>query len=350
MADRPAALAAPVLMRVLVTGHRGYIGAILVPRLLAAGHTVVGLDARWFDGGTPAAAVEDRHGDVRDVEPSDLAGIDAVIHLAALSNDVLGEIDPATTMSINHGATVRLAEIARAAGVERFLFASTCSVYGPAGDAPVTEDATPQPLTSYALAKTLAERDLVAMADARFVPVLLRAATVHGASPALRLDLVLNNLVAWAVATGEARLQTDGSPRRPLVHVADLADTYVALLDAPADAVRGLPVNVGSDRENHRVRDIAALAAAQVPGGRLVVPPMAGGDARSYVVAFDRLRRILPGLRFDRGAAAGAAEIADHCRRAPVRAEDIDGPRYRRLGRLRALIETGRLDTTFRRR
>ena len=247
-------------MRVLVTGHRGYIGAVLVPRLLAAGHDVTGLDVdlyRGCDFGAPPRAVTSLDVDVRSVLPEHCEGFDAVIHLAALSNDPLGDMNPELTYDINHRASVRLARAAKEAGVARFLFSSSCSLYGAGGDAPLDETAAFNPVTPYGESKILTEQDVAKLADDDFSPVYLRNATVYGASPRLRADLVVNNLTGYALTTGEVLIKSDGSPWRPLVHVEDVCAAFEALLEAPRDVVHDQAFNVGRNSENYRIRDVA---------------------------------------------------------------------------------------------
>ncbi len=237
-------------MKILVTGHKGYIGAVMVPMLLQEGHTVCGLDCDWFEHSTfgePPIEIPSKKKDLRDVEPSDLDGFDAVIHLAALSNDPLGDLNPGLTYEINHIASVRLAKLAKGSGVKRFLFSSSCSTYGAAGgDALLTEEAELRPVTPYGISKVLVERDLLKLADSSFSPVFLRNATAYGVSPRLRFDLVLNNLVAWASATGRIYIKSDGTPWRPIVHIEDIGLAFIAALAVPTSLISGQAFNIGS--------------------------------------------------------------------------------------------------------
>lgn len=263
-------------MRVLVTGHRGYIGAVLVPRLLGAGHDVVGLDVdlyRGCDFGAPPRDVKALDVDVRSVLPEHCEGFDAVIHLAALSNDPLGDMNPELTYDINHRASVRLARAAKEAGVSRFLFSSSCSLYGAGGDAPLDETAAFNPVTPYGESKILTEQDVTKLADDDFSPVYLRNATVYGASPRLRADLVVNNLVGYAYTTGEVLIKSDGSPWRPLVHVADVCAAFEALLVAPREVVHDQAFNVGRNAENYRIRDVGAIVEQVVPNSKVTYAP-----------------------------------------------------------------------------
>ena len=339
-------------MRILVTGHLGYIGAVLAPFVAEAGHEVVGFDADLYHGcdfGAAPGGVAGRIGDVRDVEPSDLAGFDAVVHLAALSNDPLGSLDPALTLDVNAEGTLRLARAAREAGVRRFIFASSCSMYGASGtDDALDESAPLHPLTAYAESKVRAEEGLFALAGPKFVPVSMRNATVFGASPRLRLDIVLNNLVAWAHTTGRIRLLSDGTAWRPLVHVRDLAKTALALLDAPEERIRGEAFNVGSDAQNYLVRDLAQIVS-RVTGCAVEMAEGSSADDRSYRVDFSKLHAAFPDLSLDWDAERGARELAEAYRAVGLTEADFEGDRYVRLRRLQLLLEANELSTDLRR-
>jgi len=338
-------------MRVLVTGHKGYIGSVLTRVLREAGHDVVGLDAGYFQDclfGHHDGDVPEIRKDVRDATPGDLAGFDAVVHLAALSNDPLGEMAPELTYDINHIATVRLARLAVRAGVERFLFSSSCSMYGQSGDGLVSETAPLRPLTHYARSKVLAEKDLLALASDDFSPVLLRNATAYGISPRLRLDLVLNDLVACAFTTGKVLIKSDGTPWRPVVHVEDIARAFLAVLEAPKHAVHAQAFNVGSNAENYQVRDLAETVRRTVPDSGVEYAEGAGPDRRSYRVDFTKIERCIPGFRPRWTAARGAAELYEGFRRAGLTREDVEGRLYARLRQLRHLRDSGRLDDSLR--
>ena len=338
------------MAKVLVTGHEGYIGPILTPLLRAAGHEVVGLDSGLFRECSiwPLPSVPTMRKDIRDLVAGDLAGFDAVIHLAALSNDPLGDLNPSLTYEINHLATVRLAVLARAASVGRFLYASTCSVYGAAGDAFLDEGSPFNPVTPYAESKMRSEQDLARLADDRFSPVFLRAATAYGASPLLRFDLVVNNLVAWAAATGLVLLKSLGTSWRPLVHVEDIARAYLALLQAPRAVVHNQAFNVGRTGENYRISDVAELVRQSVPGTRVEFADNAEADLRNYRVSCDRLAREVPSWQPRWTVANGAREVYQAIRDSGLSSQDFEGPRYSRIAYIRQLIGEGRLDADLR--
>jgi nucleoside-diphosphate-sugar epimerase len=282
-------------MRTLVTGHNGYIGSVLAPLIAAAGHDVVGLDTYLFEDcslGEDTVRIESLRCDVRDVRATDLAGFDAIIHLAALSNDPLGNVNPQCTYDINHLASVRLARLAKQAGVPRFLFASSCSLYGVAGDALLTEDAAFNPITPYGESKVRVELDVAKLADDRFSPTFLRNATAYGVSPRLRADIVVNNLVGVAYTTGEVLIQSDGTPWRPLVHIEDIARAFLAVLEAPREVVHNEAFNVGRTEENYRVRDLAEMVQEIVPGSRVRYAEGGGPDPRCYRVDCGKLARL----------------------------------------------------------
>jgi nucleoside-diphosphate-sugar epimerase len=337
-------------VRVLVTGHHGYMGSVLVPALLDAGHEVTGLDTFFYDGCDLVAsvpAVSELRLDVRDVRPEHLEGHEAVVHLAALSNDPLGNLDPKLTLEINFHGTVRLARAAREAGVGRFLFSSSCSMYGASAEL-VPESAPLRPLTAYADSKVRSEEALSALADDDFSPVYLRNATVYGVSPRLRLDLVLNNLVGWAYTTGTVKILSDGTPWRPLLHVADFAAAVLAFLEAPREAVHDEPFNIGSDDENYQVRDLGDIVRETVAGSHVEYAGAGDPDPRSYRVDFSKLRRTLPGLTPRWDAAAGARELLDAYAAAHMTSEDFQGERFTRLKRLEALLDAGVLGADLR--
>src|SRR5438132_8133481 len=316
-------------MRVLVTGHNGYIGTVLVPMLLDAGHEVVGLDSDLFAActfGDGIRAIPDQRKDVRDVEVRDLRGCDAVIHLAALSNDPLGDLDPELTFEINHAASVRLARLAKQAGARRFLFSSSCSNYGAAGDDLLDEQAAFHPVTPYGISKVRVEQDVAQLADDTFSPTFLRNATAYGVSPRLRFDLVLNNLVAWASTTGRVYIKSDGTPWRPIVHIQDISRAVLAVLDAPRETVHNQVFNVGSSSENYQIRDLAEIVRDTVPGCRIEYASDAGPDPRCYRVDFSKLAQTLPHFKPQWNARSGAEELYVAYRKAGLRLDEFEGP------------------------
>lgn len=339
-------------MRVLLTGHQGYLGTVMAPVLSSAGHEVVGLDSGLFADcvlGPPPADPSGHRVDLRDVTAEHLAGVDAVIHLAALSNDPLGSLAPELTYDINHHASVRLARLARDAGARRFLYASTCSVYGAAGgDDLVAEDAPLRPVTPYAESKVRVEDDLHALADGDFSPVYMRNATAFGYSPRLRADIVLNNLVGHALLSGEVLVLSDGTPWRPLVHAADIARAFTAALTAPQEAVHDRAFNIGSETNNVTVAEIAEQVAEAVSGSKVVITGETGADPRSYRVDFSRFRDAIPGFDCDWTVKQGALELTENYRKFGLTREDFDR-RFTRLAVLRAASEAGDVDGTLRR-
>ncbi len=342
-------------MRILMTGHLGYIGTAAVPMFQARGHEVVGLDTDLFRECTfgpevgPAAAIENLGVDIRDATPDHLAGFDAVVHLAGLSNDPLGDLDPALTREINTDAAVSLALAAKLAGVPRFLFSSSCSNYGAAGQDFIAEDAAFRPVTPYGRSKASAETELAPLADGRFSPVLMRSSTAFGVSPRLRFDLVVNNLTAWAVATGDIYLKSDGSPWRAIVHIEDIARAFLAVCEAPREKVHAQAFNVGATAENYRVIEIARLVEQVVPGARIRFAPNAGPDSRCYRVNCDKLARLLPDAKAQWTALRGVEQLYDAFSRHGVNPEEFEGPRFARAPHVRSLVAAGRLAPSLRR-
>jgi nucleoside-diphosphate-sugar epimerase len=339
-------------LRVLVTGHNGYIGSVLVPLLERAGHEVVGLDTDLFEPclfGANGHHVESLHVDVRDVESEHLAGFDAVLHLAAVCNDPVGNLNPQATYDINHLASVRMAEKAKEAGVERFLFASSCSLYGKgADDEMLDENAEFAPVTAYGRSKVLAERDISALADDSFSPTYMRNATAFGVSPRLRADIVVNNLVGYAHTTGEILIQSDGTPWRPLVHVQDISNAMLAVLHAPRRLVHDEAFNVGANTENYQIRDIAQIVEQVVPGAKATFAEGGGPDKRSYQVDCSKIVRVLPEFKPQWTVRRGAEELYDAYARNGTTFDEFTGTRYLRINRVRELQEAGRLDDDLR--
>jgi nucleoside-diphosphate-sugar epimerase len=338
-------------MKVLVTGHQGYIGSMLCPTLRAHGHAVVGLDTGYFEGCDfldAPVAVQTIRKDVRDLVAADLEGIDAVVHLAALSNDPMGQLDPSLTDAINHQASVRLAGLARAAGVQRFLFSSSCSMYGVGNGEALDEQASFNPVSAYAQSKVDCERGVSALASDSFSPVFLRNATAYGVSPRMRVDLVLSNLVGWAMTTGQIKLMSDGSPWRPLAHIRDISAAMAAALTAPRAAIHNQAFNVGRNSDNYQVRDIAEIVRSTVPGATVTYAGSGEPDRRSYRVDFTKISTQLPGFSPAWDVARGAAEAYDAFGRAGLSIEQFEGRKYIRLKQLKHLRDGGRLNATLR--
>ena len=331
--------------RVLVTGHLGYIGSRMTPLLVAAGHDVVGLDSGFFGDcwlSPPQDTVPTICKDLREVTLSDLAGFDAIIHLAALSNDPLGDLDPELTYQINYTASLRLAKLAKQAGVRRFLFSSSCSMYGAAhGDQPLNETAEFAPITPYAKAKVLLETALHQLADRQFTPVSLRNATVYGYSPRLRADLVVNNLVGWAHTTGQVKILSDGTPWRPLIHVEDLSRVFLHLLNAPDERVHNRAFNVGRTGENYQVRQVADLVAQVLPGCQAICTGESGPE---YRVDFSLLEQTFPELELTWNVESGIRELISAYRTYGFSQEHLSNPTCIRLSRIQQLLEKGQLD------
>jgi nucleoside-diphosphate-sugar epimerase len=340
-------------MRVFVTGHRGYIGSVMVPMLLQAGHEVVGCDSDLYErctyaGGGAIAPVPSLRKDVRDVAVQDLQGFDACIHLAALSNDPLSALNPTVTYDINHRGSVRMAELAKQAGVRRFLLASSCSNYGAAGEDMVDETGALNPVTAYGESKVLSERDISPLASDGFFPTYLRPATAYGVSPRLRLDIVLNDLVACAVTTGLIVLKSDGSPWRPIVHIEDISRAFIAALAARPEDVADQAFNVGRTDQNYHVIEIAEAVARVVPGCRIEVATEAGPDKRSYRVSFDKIARVLPGFQPCWDAHLGARQLYQSYQAAGLTRADFQGSRYQRTKQVMELLDAGILDSSLR--
>lgn len=336
------------MMRVLVTGNMGYIGTVLTPMLLKAGYDVAGMDTNLFklctfghaeDIPTVPTSVKD----IRDISQSDVEGFDAIIHLAGLSNDPLGDYRPELTDQINHQAAVQLAKMAKAVGVERFLFASSCSNYGASGANFLTEEATFKPVTPYGQSKVSTERDLAKLADESFSPVYLRASTAYGVSPRLRFDLVVNNLTAWAYTTKQVYLKSDGTPWRPVVHIEDIAHAYIAALHAPREAIHNQAFNVGTTTENYQIRDLAEIVRDVVPDCYIEFAPDAGPDKRCYRVDCNKIACTLPDYKPQWTARRGVEELYEAFCRIGLTLEDFEGVRYKRIAHIKQLVQDGKL-------
>ncbi len=337
-------------MRVLVTGSHGYIGSILVPMLLSEGHEVLGLDSNLYENCLFGDAKPDTPGmkkDIRDIGLSDLRGVDAVIHLAALPDDPLSDLDPRLTFEINYKASVRLARLAKESGVSRLIFSSSCSTYGASGDEMLTETANFHPVTPYGESKVFVERDAAALADATFSPTFLRNAEVYGLSPKMRLDLVVNKLVAWAVTRGLVHFKSDGSPWRPIVHVEDVSRAFLAVLKAPREVIHNRAFNIGSNGENYRISELADIVKETVPDCRIECASD-GPDKRCYRVDFTRFAETFPDYKPKWTARRGVCELYAAYRKTGLDLDDFEGPRFRRIDRIKKLLHSGRLDSTLR--
>ncbi|WP_428377632.1 NAD-dependent epimerase/dehydratase family protein [Lichenicoccus sp.] len=339
-------------MKVLVTGHRGYIGCALVPLLQQAGHEVVGLDSDLYRRCTFSGAMADVVSidrDIRDVVAADLAGgYDAVLHLAGLSNDPLGNLDPDLTIAINHEATVKLGRLARDAGIPRFVFSSSCSLYGAAGDNFVDETAEANPVTPYGAAKIMSELALTELATDDFSPTFLRNATAYGFSQRVRFDLVVNNLTAWALTTGRVLMKSDGTPWRPIVHIEDISRAFLSVMQAPREVVHLQAFNVGRNDENYRISEIADAVRELVPGCRIDFEAGAGPDARCYRVDCSKIVRMVPAFQPQWTMRAGIVQLRDAYIAAGLQQEWFEGPKFSRIAHLRSLLAEHDLDAKLR--
>jgi nucleoside-diphosphate-sugar epimerase len=338
-------------MKVLLTGNNGYIGSVLGPMLLNHGHDVTGLDSDLYERCTFTGKVPDIRTikkDVRDVEPDDIAGFDAIIHLAGLSNDPLGDYRSELTEEINEKATIKLAKIGKDVGVKRFLFASSCSTYGASGADFLAEDAPFNPVTPYGWSKVRVEAALSKMADEKFTPTYLRASTAYGASPRIRFDLVTNNLTAWAFTTGRVYLKSDGTPWRPIVHIEDICQAYIAVLHAPREIVHNEAFNVGTTTENYQMREIAELVKEIVPHCEIAFAPDAGPDNRCYRVDCNKIARVLHDFKPQWTARRGIEQLYEEYKKVGLTLEEFEGEKFKRIAHVKYLISEGLLDETLR--
>jgi nucleoside-diphosphate-sugar epimerase len=337
-------------MQVLLTGHRGYIGSVASTMTRSAGHEVTGLDTGLFDGcdfGKKPDSIPEIIKDIRNITADDLEGFDAVLHLAALSNDPLGNLDSDLTYAINHRASVKLAELAKKAGVKRFVFASSCSTYGAAGDDFLDEKVDLNPVTAYGESKVFVERDVAKLADANFSPTFMRNATAYGASPRLRLDIVLNDFVAAACTKGKIHIKSDGTPWRPIVHIRDIISAMLCTLDAPKEVIHNEVFNVGSTKENYRISELADIVKETVPGCQIEYAAGGAPDKRCYRVSCEKIARVLPSFKLQWTARKGAQELYDAYRAAGLTENDVDSGRYIRLRNIQRLKDAGKLDSTL---
>jgi nucleoside-diphosphate-sugar epimerase len=337
--------------RILITGHNGYIGSVMAPLLASAGYDVVGLDTGYFSECSlipDSRQVPAIRKDLRDLDPTDLEGFDEVIHLGALSNDPIGNLNNAWTEEINYQASVKLAELAKAAGVQRYLFSSSCIMYGSADALVVTEESPLDPKTEYARSKVKAERAITAMADRSFSPVFIRNGTVYGVSPRMRFDTVLNDLVGSATTTGKVVVFSDGKPWRPVMHVQDVARYFQAVLEAPIEKIHNQAFNAGNNEVNHQIIELAQIAVSTVPDCRLEILSKAGADQRTYKTDFSKFARTFPDFKFKWNAKTGAAELYDAYKRVGLKHSDYTDKKFTRLKWLRYLLDSGKLNNSLR--
>lgn len=331
-------------MRILVTGHLGYIGSIMIPMLLAEGHEVVGMDCDFYavsKFGDDPIEIPNIKKDIRDVEKDDLQGFDALFHLAGLSNDPLGNLNPKITYEINHIASVRLAKLAKETGIKRFIFSSSCSVYGASGDDFVNEEAELNPVTHYGKSKMLVEKDVSKLADSYFSPTFLRNGTAYGVSNRLRFDLVLNNLTAWAFTTGMIHLKSDGTPWRPLVHIEDISRAFIVVMNAPRELIHNQIFNVGTNQGNYRVRNLARIVRNLIPGSHVDFADDAGPDQRNYRVDCSKIAKLIPEFKPHWTVQRGVKQLYEAFKKNGLQLEDFEGVKYKRIDQIKRLIADG---------
>lgn len=338
-------------MRVLVTGHKGYIGTIMVPMLQKAGHEVLGLDSDLYRNSTYGDSlpeIPEILKDVRDIEKEDIDGVEAIVHLAGLSNDVLGDLNTELTYAINHEASVRLAAMAKELGIKRFVFASSCSNYGAAEDGLQNESAALHPVTAYAKSKVMVERDVGELADDNFSPVFMRNATAYGTSPRIRFDIVLNNLTAWAYTTGNILLKSDGTPWRPLVHIEDISLAVLGALESSRERIHNEAFNIGLNSENYQIRQLADFVKDTVPNCEVKFADGAEPDKRNYKVDFSKYARTFTDHQLRWNARRGTQSIYEFYHKNTLQKDEYEGPRYKRIAQIKYLLRTGQLDENLR--
>ncbi|WP_342305941.1 SDR family oxidoreductase [Methanolobus sp. ZRKC5] len=334
-------------MKVMVTGHNGYIGSVLCEMLIKEGYSVVGFDTNYYSECTLfdyKNDIEEINKDIRDVDANDLKEIDAIIHLAALSNDPMGALDEKLTEDINYRSTIKLAETAKKVGVRRFLYSSSCSMYGVADGKALNESSPLNPVTAYAKSKVDSELSLAKIADDKFSPVYLRNSTAYGLSPKMRFDLVLNNFVGWAYTTSSIKIMSDGTPWRPLAHIRDISAAFIAALDAPIENIHNQAFNVGSNSENYQIKDVAEIVKKIVPNCEITYTNEHGSDSRTYNVNFDKIKEHMPSFKPEWNVKKGAKEIYDALRKNEVSFEEFNGDKYTRLKTLKKLMESNRIE------
>ncbi len=336
-------------MKVVITGHKGFIGPLLVKLLLEQGHEVVGIDTNYFDESCEFFSfnqeIEEVSKDIRDVTQEDLKGADAVCHLAALSNDPLGQCNPELTFELNYRASVQLAETAKKAGVGKFIYSSSCSMYGIAGEEALTEEAEFNPVTAYAKSKVLTEQNILPLADENFSVTTLRNSTAYGVSPKLRVDLVVNSLVGWASTTGEIKILSDGTPRRPLVHAEDIARAFIAVLEAPVGVVNRQAFNVGINSENYQIKEVAEMIQKKIPHCEIIITGEHGSDSRTYTVNFDKIYKLLPSFKPQWTVPKGIEQLLEYYEKYSLSQERFEGRYFIRLKQMQYLIDSEKINS-----